>query len=207
MRGTHMPNNDPYLDAGLRGWIKNTARREHWRVASWYSVEDLEQDGYLCYSKCWAKYRKEVHGKPSNYFDVPNPTKTQRRWFMMLVQRAFYNHIMTLHRRAALTSEDALSQVSDPTDSVAQAFERIAPPVAEEASLFLALAKAPTELLEVLEKLVLDGCDGGAYLRRRVLNPNGKPGKQTVRETSVQYWERVTGVPDLTERLADYLNV
>jgi len=98
-----MRNVDVYFDAGLRGWLKTTAVKEHWRVASWYSVEDLVQDGYVCYCKCRDRYTLAVPqpgDRPDGYAHqnlfTDQPNEKQRKHFMSLVQRAFYNHIYTL---------------------------------------------------------------------------------------------------------------
>lgn len=68
------------LDAGLRGWIVNTAKKNLWRVPSRYDLSDLIQDGYLCYCICNLRYR---HVK-------------EQRHFMALVKRTFINHIHDL---------------------------------------------------------------------------------------------------------------
>jgi hypothetical protein len=99
-------SSDVYFDAGLQGWIKNTARQEHWRMAKWYGLADLFQDGVLCYCKCRDKYTR---GPPEPGFQALNtitPNDAQRRHFMQLVQRSFWNHIMTLSSRFAAMREE-----------------------------------------------------------------------------------------------------
>ena len=48
---------DPFFDAGVRGWIVKTAYKHYWRVSSYYEFDDLVQDGYLCYAKCLRTFR------------------------------------------------------------------------------------------------------------------------------------------------------
>ena len=66
-----------YLDQWMRSWITNTARKQHWRIASWYALDDLTRMVYLCYAKCWDRYRE--------LFDVSNPPKSNAviscHWF------------------------------------------------------------------------------------------------------------------------------
>lgn len=185
-----MAKGDVYLDDVLRGWIVKTARKEHWRMAKWYSFEDLEQDGYLAYAKCWNKYR--------DLFDVPNPTKAQRKWFMALVQRAYYNHIMTMAGKVAKApKETAMSQTMEEENN---SWDSVLPPVLPDAQLLCALSQLPAELNDVLVRLLQDGVDSGLYLRKRIAGS-----RRTVRETTEEYWTRVLGQPDVPQRLADFI--
>ena len=72
------------LDASLVGWIKNTAKYHHWRVARYVDLEDLIQDGYLYYAKCLKLY---------------GFTAKNQEHFMALFQRAYLNHITELARK------------------------------------------------------------------------------------------------------------
>ena len=99
---------DAYLDAGMKGWIVNTAKKEFWKVAEWYEFQDLVQDGYLCYYKC----RKRLHGR----LLVKTPTKDQRREVQAYVKTAFLNHISTLATKRMQLHDRAISLLvaSDP---------------------------------------------------------------------------------------------
>src|SRR3974390_506351 len=98
-------SSDPYLDRAMRGWIINHAKRQYWRVAAWYDLADLIQDGFLCYYKCKARY--------TNLTFLNHPLPEDKRRFMSLVQRAFANHITNLANRRTETPELAISQVRD----------------------------------------------------------------------------------------------
>jgi hypothetical protein len=186
-----MTSKDVYLDVTMRGWIAKTAHKERWRMAHWYSYEDLKQDGYLCYAKCWNKYR--------DIFDVPEPTDEQRRWFMSLVQRAYYNYIMTLASHFARAPKEGIfPQVEN--DDTTLGMESLLPGVMPDAPLICALMKLPKELTEVLDKILKDGIDTGVYLRKRI-----RGSRVTVRETTAEYWERVLGRPGVPEQLADLI--
>lgn len=188
-----MSKGDVYLDNVLCGWIVNTASKEFWRMLDQYPFDDLVQDGYLAYAKCWHHYRE--------IFDVPNPTKEQRKWFMALVQRAYYNHITTLANKFSRgVKETAMSQIE--TESESSTWDSMLPPVLPDAALICALVQLPAELNDALTKLVRDGVDSGAYLRKRI---KGARNRRTVRETTEEYWTRVLGQPGVPQKLADYI--
>jgi hypothetical protein len=197
---------DVYLDEGMLGWFERTARKEHWRMAAWYELKDLVQDGYVCYCKCRNAYALQdpKPGHPS--LNTDNPTREQRRHFMALVKTTYYNHIMTLASKFSVVVEEATPATSLPGER-GGSLEELLPPQAEEASLFLALANAPAELKDMVERLVRDGLDGGDYLRTHLCRDGNRIRRmrQAVRETTAEYWERVLGTPDLPQKLAAYL--
>lgn len=159
---------DPYLDKGMRGWIVKTSRQNLWRVAGWYCLDDLIQDGYLCFYKCRARYKK---------FNCAKPTADQKKQFMALVQRSFTNHIHSLskHRQQEL-----------PVDSIEECagWARIAE--LQEGPLRALLARAPQELVDVI---VLLTSDGSGYLRRRVR-------RRLIRETTNARIARLLNRPE-----------
>jgi hypothetical protein len=196
---------DVYLDHGLRGWIINTARKECWRLPRWYEPHDLVQDGFVCYCKCRDKYalKDPEPGHPPLNTDTPN--EVQRRHFMALVKTAFYNHIMTLSSNFAASQEEALPE-SGPADERAT-LEKLLPPQPEEASLRVALASAPAELKDVVERLLRDGVEGTAYVRSRLYVEGNRVrrGRRALRETTSQFWRRVLGDANLPKEIAAYL--
>lgn len=197
---------DVYFDAGLQGWLKNTARREHWRVARWYQLSDLAQDGVICYCKCRNRY---TLGPPKPGFQnlyTTAPSGAQRRHFMGLVQRAYYNHIMTLSSRFARACEDRVSDLVSGGDETST-LENWLPPQPEEASVILAVKQAPAEIAEAISRLVQDGIEGGQYLRSRLRERNGRMvvGRRALRETTSERLARVLGDPDLSQRTLAYL--
>jgi hypothetical protein len=205
-----MPRNkDVYFDSGLQGWLKTTAKAEHWRVASWYSAADLVQDGYICYCKCRDKYTLSVEG--SKYQDLftfsdEGPSDTQRRHFMSLVQRAFYNRIYTLSVRYPATREQPLAMLSV-ENGEPSTLEEMVPPQPEEISALIAVLHAPTEIGEAIVKLVQDGVEGGSFIRSRLRRHNGRVsiGRRALRETSQQRISRILGDDELSGKVLAYL--
>lgn len=95
--------NHVYLDEGLKRWIYRTAHRNYWRVSRWYDLDDLIQDGFLCYQKCAHKYRRLQRKR--------KPRKDDRRNFMALVKRAYENHIHDLASKRTVQKEYAVSRL------------------------------------------------------------------------------------------------
>lgn len=189
---------DPYLDSGMRGWLINKAKAEYWRMAGWYSLEDLAQDGLVCYLKCKRAY--------PDLANIENPTKGQRKWFMSLVQTTFHNHIMTLGGKFAIGKEDTVPDVSS-VDDRGGSLESLMPPQLEEASVIFALRNAPAEIRDAVDRLLQDGLDGGTYLRSQLYKDGTRLRwrRRFRRETTSEYFERITGVADLPNKLRAYL--
>lgn len=191
-------NHDPFLDAGIRGYIVNTAKREHWRVKEIYTggeegLQDLIQDGFLCYYKCHARYvqtRSDLTGTPD-----------ERRWFQSLVKTTFSNHIKTLAAKHKGISERPASEFYVEGANEGDIFERNLPPQQELSSLFAALAQAPWELLELMRLLAGDGAAALGFKRKKV-------GRRSVAETTNEYYARLLGVDpqerDLVAELKEY---
>lgn len=74
------------MDDGVRKWIARTARENFWRVQSFYEIDDLIQDGYICYMKVRSRYPQAK--KPAH--------------IMRLLQVTFKNHIQDLARRRTI---------------------------------------------------------------------------------------------------------
>lgn len=186
---------DPFLDAGMRGWIVNTAKKNYWRVASWYEFDDLVQDGYMCYYKCRNRYavlRKAKYGD--------NSEKVQRRRIMALVKVAYHNHIATLAMKQSRLREQAMSHVFDGEDANA-VWERYLPCSEEEATCHAMFANAPAEILGLIKVLNQDGLDAATYLRKRV-------GGRQLRETNDERFRRLLkGVPHTPEGLRKLVTI
>lgn len=179
-----MERKDPYLDAGMRGWIASTAKKNYWRVSEWYELEDLVQDGYLCYYKCWNRYK--------NLTIKRHPSKEDKRRFMALVQVAFNNFITTLAWKCSTgvnerVSEMALSQFG--SDTAPASWDKLLPAQEEEATLAVMLANAPSEVAQLMATLSKDVV---AYAR-------GVPFKRMrkgLRETTKEHYRRLLNLPE-----------
>lgn len=185
---------DIYFDAGVQGWIRNTARRELWRMAGWYELDDLANDGYVCYCKCRDRYTQGPPEPGHQALNTDTPNDKQRRHFMALVQRAFFNHIMTLSSKFAASCEDPVSGLAV-EDGEPPSLENLMPPQMEEASVLMAVLQAPTEIGEAIAKLINDSIDGGNYLRSRLRERTGRVirGRRALRETTDERLARVVG--------------
>lgn len=199
-----MPN-DVYFDSGLQGWIKSYSREQYWRVSRWYDLPDLVQDGYVCYTKCRNKY---VDGPQEPGFQVLNtktPSDTQRRHFMALVKRAFFNHIMTLSSNFAEGAvEDNESSLAVWEDGRPATLEDHMPAQQEELSVVMTMLNVPTEIGQAI-KTIID--DGDGFLRSRLrLQDNGRiiRRRRAFRETSEERMARLTGDPTMAELVASY---
>jgi DNA-directed RNA polymerase specialized sigma24 family protein len=205
-------NRDPYLDEGMRGFIHSTARKEFWRVASWYELDDLVQDGYMCYYKCRDRY---------GVLSVKNhPSKADKKWMMSLVKTTFLNHVRhKLAGKMRYGHEVPVSQLGAPEAEFGDIWDSgIIPPQSEEATLAAMVAQAPYEIKQLMCLLAGDGAEVLGFKRsrnratevgtgkaRRV-----KQGRRPIRETTNAYYCRVLGLNsdqhDLLKMVRDYFN-
>lgn len=166
-----MTARDPYADYGMRGFIAKFARRNYWRVADWYDLDDLVQDGWLCYYKCRDRY--VGRGRP---LPARDPDPDHVRWMMSLVMTSFARHVHTLASRHSASPELVISQVSAIDESIPAAWDRIAPAVLDSHLIY----DASREVLDLLSVLVEDARDSFVGFRRR------RQGRVAVRETNSQ---------------------
>lgn len=195
-----MTKDEQYLDAGVRGYIVKTAYKQFWKVSTWYEMEDLIQDGYLCYVKCKAGFR------PAD----KSPAEEQRR-FMGFFQMAYQNHITDLANSRSSTPEVAVASLS--TDQ-ADGIEAWAAHASElsDASVAVLLAQAPAEIMEILKLILLDGVTTGPYLRSRLRKkvlpgatiPRIVKGRRRLRETTKEHYDRCLGRTGAIAQLREY---
>jgi hypothetical protein len=188
--------NDPLMDRSMSGWIVNEARRNYWRVARWYDLADLVQDGYLAYAKCKARY--------GHLFNNP-PTKDERKWFMALVQRTYHNHIYDLAMERTNTNEateawlaenEEKQAASVPANDIADATAVLLRVPAEIGALIAALAGDINEgyrrshLRTQTKVTVAYGAKGTAHASQSTRVTRGRKG---LRETTNQLYCRLIG--------------
>jgi DNA-directed RNA polymerase specialized sigma24 family protein len=188
--------NDPLMDRSMSGWIVNEARRNYWRVARWYDLADLVQDGYLSYAKCKARY--------GHLFNNP-PTKGERKWFMALVQRTFHNHIYDLAMEkthcpevteAWLAEKEEKQAASVPANDIADAAAVLLRAPAEIGALIAALARDINEgyrrshLRTRTKVTVAYGAKGTAHASQSTRVMKGRKG---LRETTGEFYRRIVG--------------
>lgn len=182
---------DPYLDAGMKGWIVNTAKREYWRVTELCDLQDLVQDGYLCYAKCRCAYPK-LSG-------VKNPTKDHRRQFQALVSMAFANHISSLavkHKGVSVQAVSQLMRAGEIDDGTL--LEQLMPSQPEQATFLALLASAPAEIKQLIELLISDGLDLLKFERKRTH-------RRLLRETTNEFYCRILHLDPITHNIAEQI--
>lgn len=199
-----MADRNPYLDAGVRGYIVTTARKAYWKVASWYEFEDLIQDGYLCYAKCRARYNS-VSGEAE-------PTADDRKMFMAFFQRAYFNHITDLQKDPRSRQQEVgVAALSDEQAKVVESWSDSATDLGD-ASLSALLAQAPAEILEMLKLILIDGVADVPYLKTKLREysyasgciPRIVRGRKAIRETTEQHYDRCLGKHGVVAQLREY---
>lgn len=80
------------MDDGARGWLFRTATKNYWRIARWYDLDDLIQDGYVCYCKVLQRY--------------PDATDAPHR--MALFKRTYMNWITDLANKRTKSVQETL---------------------------------------------------------------------------------------------------
>jgi hypothetical protein len=129
------------MDAGAYNWLVKTARKNYWRVASWYDLSDLIQDGVMCYYVVRQRY----------------PTASARKHIMRLFQVTYINHVHALSNK----KRQACAEVA--MDDPAIEIERFAD---EDADLDMYLAEAPAEVSTVIRALMAKSEELRAPYRR-----------------------------------------
>lgn len=120
------------IDKGVKGFIIRTARKHHWRVADWYDLDDLIQDGFVTFCRCDYKY----------------PRANQKQ-IMALVQVSFINHIHNLANKRT----DCLEQLLQ-SDAL---LESLAPPQPEESTFETLLGELPQALRQMINRILTEG--------------------------------------------------
>jgi hypothetical protein len=130
-----------YFDRGLRQWIYKTARKNMWRVAHFYELSDLIQDGFLCYAICRERYGHKVEGQ---------------RHFMSLCQTVYRNHITDLaNDRSNAPKETPISQFArkNPATSDSDLLEMIGGYEQGDAEMAATLQSASAEIRAMMRAL------------------------------------------------------
>lgn len=218
-------NEDPYLDAGVRGWIVTTAHQNFWKISFWYEFEDLVQDGYLCFAKCRARFEPDwglidpwgCPLTPGRLIDANQnagvaPTGDDLRRFMAFFQMAYINHITDLANSRTKTPEVVMAGLSEKQADAVEAWASSASELGN-GSLSLLLAKAPAEIMDMLKLILVDGVANGPYrktkLRKKVLpgkaNARIVKGRRRLRETTEEHYDRCLGRVGVVAQLRQYL--
>lgn len=127
------------IDSPTIGWIRKTARQHYWRVARWYDLDDLIQDGVLHYYRILRRY----------------PDISDKRHLMGLFKRAYHNHLNDLSndRTRQLQLEVLSADISplEEPDFVLEHYRDPRPTDSEFSELFM---DAPSWVREVIRMLI-----------------------------------------------------
>lgn len=198
---------DPYLDAGMEGFIRRTAVKEFWRVSYWYDdVADLVQDGYLCFAKCRARYVDKLKTLPAT-----NPTIDDKRQMMAAVKTTFERHVkfvLTQHIKDGW--EVPVSQlVRAGAEEPADPWDALTPAQESEGGLIDLVKSLPAEIQQLIVILAGDGAEALGVRRERIhirTTAGGAPrvvrSKRRIRETTNQYYCRLVGLDPREHDLA-----
>jgi len=164
-------NVDPWLDAGVQGLIKNMATKNFWRVAYWYELDDIIQDGYMV----WTKVRR-------HYPDITNI-----RHLTALFRTSYDRYIIDLSKKRTRLEEVAVSQLAAPDSDGTDEMEALLGVQHETTTVTMLMHSAPAELKQLWRFLTSE--DGRRRLReRKLVYKNG------TRETTNQFLCRVLGL-------------
>lgn len=196
-----MQAEDKYLDAGVRGYIVRTAHKNFWKVAAYYEMDDLIQDGYLCYAKCKAGFRA----------DETKPPEEEQRRFMGFFQMAFQNHITDLANNRSNTPETVIASLPEDQADGIEAWAAHASELSD-ASLAVLITQAPAEIVDILKLILVDGVANGPYLKSKLRQkflpsspiPRIVKGRRKLRETTEQHYDRCLGRPGVIAQLRQY---
>lgn len=132
------------MDKGAKGWLVRYALANHWRVEEFYDVEDLIQDGWLCYLRVQQKYA-----------GIREP-----KHIMALFKTTYINHLHDLSNKQRKLLALINSQAD--YDIAVETFEMRAPDLG---SAYFVPEKAPWYVHAFLR--LLCSSDGPAKLRSR----------------------------------------
>lgn len=161
------------MDHGARAWMFRHAQKNHWRVAAWYDLDDLIQDGYL-------HWRRVVQ----HYPDV-----VDRPHIMSLFKITYINHIHDLAKRRDRLPEVRLLDTAAPGTTLTESdlWDRILVDEQELSEFDVLISQAPDPIRKVLALLTSE--DGCRRLRSQYRRLRGG-----IRETKNERLARLTGL-------------
>lgn len=166
-------------DKGAEIWLINTAKKNFWRVATWYDLKDLINDGYLCYYTVIERY----------------PHATEPEHIMSLFKRTYINHITDLANRSSRQVDCIEACLNFTEESQINAF--IESYACDFSSLLQTILEAPQVVAEAIKAYIADPdifAPLESYADRTRETNNARLCKRTGRD-----------VPDLRELVRNYL--
>lgn len=131
------------MDTGAKNWLRKTALKNYWRVALWISLDDLLQDGEVCWMVARHRYTEA--------------TTTQ---LMALFKTIYTNHLHDLANSHTRQTEIPFAALSD---SNLETIDEESCPFAE---LLRLVTEAPSRVSHLLGNLLQDPTPLRAAYRR-----------------------------------------
>lgn len=180
------------MDDGARGWLVKTATSNYWRVNKWYELDDLIQDGYVCYYKAIQKY--------------PSATDVPHRMALFKVIYINFIHDLATKRTKSISEildTDMQGAAEDPDRSFLSTLVEC--PQSGLVEVGALLASAPERVRAALELFTTES--GKAAMRSVYRRQRG--GKHLVRETMNQRLCRMLGCDpaqvNIPQEIREYL--
>jgi len=193
------------IDESARRWMIKYARKNFWRVAAWYELDDLIQDGLMC----WWHVRRR-------YADI-----AEMRHIMSLFQRTYINHVHQMANKRSAghwfshACGEEIAVTEECVEDVSIAGGGHVDPAADEAIL---ISEAPVDVRKLIVEIVqhpeLTGSPcrrrmSGSPRRPRMISGSAGPTRMTRRETTNEWLCRIAGLDptqfDLRSRLLAHL--
>lgn len=176
------------MDKATRKWLRDFAKANYWRVASWYELEDLLQDGMVLWHQIRQRYRGRQGKHLTNTFKL-----------------SFRNHVHDLAtaRTKAVPQFlilDAHDTVED--DDHVTPLERLSPREPESQTFAADLRSAP---YRVQEALAVFASDVGRAALRRPYRLRGDGSRETLNERLCRIAGFDSNRVDLVGHLRAYL--
>ena len=159
---------DPLFDAGVRGMVVNMSKRQFFKVAGWYELDDLVQDGFML----WWKVRRHY------------PQIKEVRHLTSLFRTTFNRHIINLANNKRAVNEIAMSHFVSPDIDENDALDQLLG--GHEDTMALALLRNMPYELKALWRFI-NSETGRRDLRRPYRKVAG------VRETTNEFLCRILG--------------
>jgi hypothetical protein len=166
------------MDKGAQGWLYRTAHKNYWRVANWYSFDDLVQDGFVCWYGVQARYVRARPGVP-----FVGGVKDKKH-VMSLFKTTYTNHIHDL-AKFATRQLDAPTYDGEPASSLTDDY----------AEMCRIVAEAPPLVRDAIE----------ALLRGRTRSLHRRRSDGTRQKTSEKLCEAMEPAPTFEGQVAQAL--
>ena len=131
------------MEPSVQRWMRKVAHSNYWRVADWYDVADLLQDGWMCWQIVLTRY----------------PKVRDSHHLTRLFQTTYVNYIHKLANRRTATPEQTLAMEQD----YARAEQLL---IDNHAELMTFLAEAPPPVRHLLRAIDADPALLARPLRR-----------------------------------------